>query len=411
MIAADKLRDCVHCGLCLNACPTYLELGTEMDSPRGRIYLMEKLATHELSLSPDVVRHFDLCLGCRACESACPSGVRYGELIESARAHVEEHHHRGRWDALKRRLIAAVFPYPARLRLALAPLRLLERIGLLAWIRRYSQAAAMLPDLTHTPSASRVAAPAGTPRGRVALFSGCVNQVLFDSTNAATERVLRRNRYEVETPAAQGCCGALHLHAGDEATAKRFAIANLSAFHGEIDAIVVNAAGCGAMLKDYGRLLADDPVWAGRAAALSACVKDISELLTPMTIDAPRAAMPQRVTYHDACHLAHAQGVKAAPRALLGCIPGVELSELTEAEVCCGSAGSYNLTEPELSRRLGDRKAEHIAATGADCVAVGNPGCALQIRASLQRRGSGIQVLHPIELLDQAYSRGETPPE
>ena len=397
--------DCVHCGLCLNACPTYLELGTETDSPRGRIYLMERTAAGEMELDGDVVRHLDLCLGCRACESACPSGVRYGELIEAARVQIAREHPRSWRERWLRRAIAAVFPYPARLRLLLAPARLLDRFGLLDPLRRASATIAMLPSpfLSKEGARGRSRTPAPLPsRGQVSLFAGCISRVLFAETNAATRRVMNRNGFAVEEPQAQGCCGALHLHAGDIDAAREIARHNIAAFAGDAP-IVVNAAGCGAMLKEYGHLLRDDPFWAEPAAAMSRRVRDASELLVEQGWQQPQSGTTVRVTYHDACHLAHAQGIRAQPRALLRSIPGVELAELAEADVCCGSAGSYNLTEPEMAQRLGARKAANIAATGAACVAVGNPGCALQIAAALRRAGSKVEVVHPIELLDRAY--------
>jgi glycolate dehydrogenase iron-sulfur subunit len=403
----DKFLDCVHCGLCLSACPTYVELGTEMDSPRGRIYLMKGLEDGTLPLTPDVARHLDLCLGCRACETACPSGVRYGELIESARAFVEEQHRRSLWDGLRRRMITWVFPHPDRLRLLLLPVRLLELTGVLAALRPMSHLAAMLPRLGSWEAAPAMVPATGVERQHVGFVAGCVAQVLFADTNRATLRVLARNGCRVSVPARQTCCGALYLHAGARRAALDCARRNLDTFAPHLDAIVVNAAGCGAMLKQYGELLAEDPVYAGRARAFSAKVRDVTEFLAALPLVPPKHAMPARVTYHDACHLAHGQGVREAPRWLLQQIPGLELIELTDADTCCGSAGSYNLTEPDLARRLGDRKAAHIGATGAACVAVANPGCVMQIQAALRRAGFAASVVHPVELLDRAYRDAE----
>jgi len=404
----DKFLDCVHCGLCLQACPTYVELGTEMDSPRGRIYLMKALEEESLPLTPDVARHLDLCLGCRACETACPSGVRYGDLIESARSFVETHHRRPLMDRLRRWLTTALFPRPQRLRTVLLPLRLLEVGGLLPLARRVSPLAAMLPRLRSWEPLPEIIPAASGDRQRVGFLAGCVAQVLFAETNRATARVLARNGCTLITPRRQVCCGALYLHGGARAAALACARRNLDAFPDDLPAIVVNAAGCGAMLKQYGELLADDPVYAPRARAFSTKVRDVTEFLAALPITPPRGAVRMRVTYHDACHLAHGQGVRSAPRRLLEQIPGVELVELADADTCCGSAGSYTLTEPEMAARLGARKAAHIAATGATCVAVANPGCVMQIQASLRRAGVAVTALHPIELLDRAYGNATT---
>jgi glycolate oxidase iron-sulfur subunit len=406
----ERFLDCVHCGLCLSACPTYVELGTEMDSPRGRIYLMRGLEEGSLPLTADVARHLDLCLGCRACETACPSGVRYGELIEGVRAFVETHHRRTWWDRLHRRLISAVFPHPKRLRLLLLPLRLLEVLGILRLLRRVSHAVAMLPQLRSWAPLPETSAARTEERHRVGLVAGCVAQVLFAETNRATVRVLTRNGCTVTTPARQVCCGALYLHAGDRAQALQCARNNIDAFPlDRLEAVIVNAAGCGATLKEYGVLLADDPVYAERARAFSAKVRDVNEFLAARPLLAPRAALRMRVTYHDACHLAHGQGVREAPRIVLQQIPGIELIELAEGDTCCGSAGSYNLTEPAMARRLGARKAANVRATGAAIVAAANPGCALQIQAALHRAGVTATVLHPVELLDRAYESASMP--
>ena len=402
-VAYDKFLDCVHCGLCLQACPTYVELGTEMDSPRGRIYLMKGLEEGSLPMTSDVARHLDLCLGCRACETACPSGVRYGELIESARSFVEEQHRRPLFDRIRRRMITLLFPRPQLLRSLLLPLRLLEIMGILGAVRRVSAVAAMLPRLGWWSPLPAVVPAQGAERQRVGLVAGCVAQVLFAETNRATARVLARNGCSVVTPVRQTCCGALYLHAGARGDALECARRNIDEFPSDVSAIVVNAAGCGAMLKEYGILLAADPTYAARARAFSAKVRDITEFLAALPITPPRGTLHARVTYHDACHLAHGQGVRDAPRRLLQQIPGVELLELAESDTCCGSAGSYNLTEPEMARRLGDRKAANIRATGAACVAAANPGCVMQIQASLRRAGVDATVLHPVELLDRAY--------
>ena len=401
-VAYDKFLDCVHCGLCLSACPTYVELGTEMDSPRGRIYLMKGLEEGSLDLTPDVVRHLDLCLGCRACETACPSGVGYGELIESVRSFVEDRHPRSFVDRLRRRLITLLLPHPGRLRTLLLPLRFLELLGVMLLARRVSSLAAMLPALGSWEALPETVAARGQERQRVGFLAGCVAQVLFAETNRATVRVLVRNGCTVTTPARQACCGALYLHAGRHREALDCARRNIDAFPEDL-VVLVNAAGCGAMLKQYGELLAADPTYAARARAFSARVHDITEFLAGRPLVPPRHRLSARVTYHDACHLAHGQGVRAAPRVLLQQIPGLELVELADADMCCGSAGSYNLTEPAMARRLGGRKAANIGATGAAYVAAANPGCIMQIRASVWHAGLDVTVVHPIELLDRAY--------
>lgn len=404
-IAPERFLECVHCGLCLSACPTYLELGNEADSPRGRIYLMRGIEDGSLALTPDVARHLDLCLGCRACETACPSGVHYGELIESARTYIEQHHRRDRSDHLRREAVTTLFPRPTLLKALLLPLRLLELIGVLPLLRRFIPAAAMLPKLRAWQTLPRVMRAWGESQRRVGLLAGCVAQVMFANTNRATLRVLARNGCTVETPPAQGCCGALFLHAGDRQAAQQCARRNIDAFAESLDAVVVNAAGCGAMMKEYGKLLADDPAYAERAQAFSARVRDVSELLATLPLKPPTRPLNAKVTYHDACHLVHGQGVRDAPRQLLRQIPGLELVELAESEVCCGSAGSYNLTEPAMARRLGERKAEHIRATGATIVAAANPGCIMQIQGALTTGGHPLVVKHPVELLDEAYAK------
>jgi len=368
---------------------------------------MKGLEEGSLEMTPDVARHLDLCLGCRACETACPSGVRYGELIESARSFVEEQHRRPLVDRLRRRLITLLFPRPQLLRHMLLPLRFLDLMGVMDLVRRVSVLAEMLPPLrSWAPLAPAIPAQ-GVERQRVGFVAGCVAQVLFAETNRATVRVLARNGCTVVTPTRQTCCGALYLHAGARRQALQCARHNIDQFPSDLSTIVVNAAGCGVVLKEYGALLAGDPAYAERARAFSVKVRDITEFLAALPLAPPRGRLPARVTYHDACHLAHGQGVRDAPRALLQQIPGLELVELADADTCCGSAGSYNLTEPAMARRLGDRKAANIRATGATCVAAANPGCAMQIQASLRRAGIDAVVMHPVELLDQAYERSD----
>jgi glycolate oxidase iron-sulfur subunit len=398
-----RLSECVHCGLCLEACPTYVELGTEADSPRGRIHLIRGLEEGTLRPTSEVVRHLDLCLGCRACETACPSGVRYGQIIEQARAYLDEAYRRPWWDRARRRLIAALFSRPERLRAFLTPLRGVQRLGLWRVAQALLPAAALLPPLEDAGQPAAVHPASGDEKMRVGLLLGCVAREIFPRTTEAAIRVLTRNGVRVDVPPTQACCGALHLHGGDPESARALARRNLDAFPPEYDAVIVTAAGCGAAMKEYGELLAGDERYAERARRFAARVRDVSEVLAGLALESPGNARPQRVTYHDACHLAHGQRVREEPRALLRRIPGLELVELPESDVCCGSAGSYNLTEPAMARRLLERKLDHIAATGASCVVAANPGCILQIRAGLACRGLDVRVVHPVELLDEAY--------
>lgn len=404
----ERLDDCVHCGLCLTACPTYLELANEADSPRGRIQLMQMLARGDVAPTPEVVQHLDACLGCRACESACPSGVRYGSVLEATRHALRQQAPGSLRVRLRRRVIETLMPQPSRLRLALAPVRWMEKAGLRAPLDRVSRWVRMLPEAPTAPATFvERYLPEGTPRARVALFVGCVTQTMFPQLNQATLRVLLRNGCEVWVPPRQGCCGALQLHGGDHDGACARARHNLAAFAGDVDAIVVNTAGCGALLKEYGELLAETPALAEAAQRFAGRVRDVSEWLMQLGLVPPTRPVARRVAYHDACHLAHGQGIRVQPRTLLAAIPGLELVELGESEVCCGSAGSYNLTQPELADRLGRRKARHVLDSGADVVAAGNPGCVLQIRGSLSRLGQPRPVVHPVEILAEAY--GDTP--
>ena len=406
----EPLMDkCVHCGFCLTTCPSYILLGQEMASPRGRIYLMRAGIESRVSMSAAFAGHFDTCLGCMACETACPSGVRYAPLVEHTRAAIEHHHQRPWPDRLFRRLLFSVLPYPARLRLLLLPLAGAHLV------RRFRQLTALLPPrlrnlvaLAPDVPADRAGAPAftparGTKRRSVALVTGCVQSVFFGDVNAATARVLSAEGCDVFAPAGQGCCGALALHAGQDDDARAFARRLIAAFEAlPVDEIVVNAAGCGSTMKMYGELLHDDRQWASRAAAFAAKVRDVTETLAGLPPQAPRTTVSARVAYHDACHLAHAQGVRSEPRALLQTIPGVAVVPLAEPEICCGSAGIFNLVQPEMAGELGRRKATHIVEAGADLVVTSNPGCILQIRAALRGRERTPQVIHIVELLDRA---------
>jgi glycolate oxidase iron-sulfur subunit len=404
---------CVHCGFCLPTCPTYVLWGEEMDSPRGRIYLMKAALDGRTPMSDSFVRHFDACLGCMACVTACPSGVQYGPLIERTRGQIERRHPRPLADRLFRAALFAVVPYPGRLRVVMAPLALAGRVkgalvssGLAKLFPKRLRALMMLaPPVTPASLTRRVAerTPAvGEPRQRTGLLTGCVQRLAFPHVNEATVNVLAAEGCEVVAPAGQGCCGALALHAGRIADARGFARDCIEVFErAGVDRVVVNAAGCGSSMKEYGELLRDDPRWAERARRFSASVRDVSEAL--VELGDPRARrhpMPARVVYHDACHLAHAQGVRNQPRELLRSIPGVDLVSPAESEICCGSAGIYNLVEPEPAAALGQRKARHIEALSPGIVATGNPGCALQIAAAAAELGYRWRVVHPIELLD-----------
>jgi glycolate oxidase iron-sulfur subunit len=410
------IDDCVHCGFCLPTCPTYLLWGEEMDSPRGRIYLME-IGLHGETMNDEMVRHFDQCLGCMACVTACPSGVQYGKLIEATRQQVERRYPRSRRDRAFRALIFRLFPYPRRLRLLRGPLRLYQRSRLGALLRRAGLLGRqrvgvmerLLPTIGPAEPLPEVTPAVGERRRRVGMLSGCVQRVFFPEVNAATARVLAADGCEVVAPAAQGCCGALSLHAGREAEAQAFARDAIAAFEdAEVDQVVVNAAGCGSAMKEYGHLLRDDPDWAERAAAFSARVRDLSELLAELGPAAERRPLPVKVAWHDACHLAHAQGIRDQPRQALAAIPGLEVREVAEGEICCGSAGIYNLTEPRPAAELGDRKAANVLATGAELLVTSNPGCLMQIRSAVERRGERLPVAHVAEVLDAAI-RGAGP--
>ena len=451
---------CVHCGLCLGSCPTYLETGNENDSPRGRIYLMRAVQDGRLPLGDSAVRHIDLCLGCRACEAACPSGVHYGELLEATRDHIERHHQRPPFQQFLRRiLIERIFPHPLLTKLALLPARFIKRADAGHLFPKFIQdSLALIPDdmsegdLPEVSRACGIRSPeppvevgrvcpsaplklpdtqpahwgqtrptfadangpgASRPLGRVGFIRGCVMNVMFGRTNENTIRLLNLAGYDVITPRDQGCCGALHAHGGNLSAARAAARANLDAFSREpLDAIIINAAGCGSTLKEYSHLLPDDP----RAAAFSAKVKDLSEFLVtsgriaaicsqrsavsgaPSTINSKLST--QLVTFHDACHLAHAQRITQPPRVLVKAIAGDNYVEMPESDVCCGSAGSYNLTEPEMAERLQVRKVENILRTGATCIVTTNPGCLLQMRAGLDRAGaSHVETLHIADFL------------
>ncbi|HEY3927378.1 MAG TPA: heterodisulfide reductase-related iron-sulfur binding cluster [Candidatus Koribacter sp.] len=411
----DLIRECVHCGFCLPACPTYVLWHEEMDSPRGRIYLMKTAADGKISgMDESFVAHFDRCLGCMSCMTACPSGVKYDKLIEATRAQVERHHRRGWWDRFTRWLIFHLFPHPRRLRWMSLPLWLYQRSGL-RWLlyksgfvqllpKRLQQMDSLLPPIRAPFQGfgypAKIAAK-GAARMKVGIILGCVQRVFFDNINAATIRVLQSEGCDIYIPPSQGCCGALATHVGREEQSVDAARKLIDSFAGlELDYIVVNAAGCGSNLKEYGYLLRDDAQYAERAKAFAAKCRDISEILTMLPAQAERHPLAVRAAYHDSCHLLHAQQIRTQPRDLLTAIPGLELVELPEANICCGSAGVYNLVEPATAHDLGHRKAEHVAKSKAKMLVSGNPGCLLQITKELGEMGHTIPSRHFIEVID-----------
>ncbi len=419
----DILR-CVHCGLCLAHCPTYIELGLETESPRGRLYLMRALSQGRIPVSENVVRHLDLCLQCRNCQAVCPSGVRYGRIMEEARAEILRDGHRAPASWLASRLLLRLFfSHPQRLRYPMTALGLYQHSGFQGLLRRsrllnllpgpWRSLEQLLPPVSARPFAARGVVgspPDDPPRLRVALLSGCMMPYIFGQVHEATVRLLVRHGCQVVVPPEQVCCGALHLHSGDRQEARRLARRNIDVFLAEnVDAIIVNVAGCGAAMKEYGELLKDDPRYGERAGRFSALVKDVTEFLADLPLSDGLAPLHQVVTYQDPCHLAHAQAIKSQPRALLRAIPGLELVEMSHPDQCCGSAGLYNIIHPRMAQRLLQRKMRDVAATGAQVIATANAGCALQLEAGLRRYGLSGRVAHVVELLDEAYQRGARP--
>jgi glycolate oxidase iron-sulfur subunit len=429
------IKDCVHCGFCLPACPTYQLWAEEMDSPRGRIYLVNQILDGA-ELTPAAAEHFDRCLGCMACMTACPSGVQYDQLIEAARVWTEDARptlpaagpSKGVRDRAARAAIFALFPYPRRLRAMIRPLRAAQRTGLDRKLARSSLPGRVSPvlgaALRLAPSPSAAVRPGASGAGRlpervaargprravVGMLTGCVQSVFFPQVNAATARVLAMEGCDVIIPRGQGCCGALSLHSGREAEAVTFAQRTIEAFErAGVDAVVVNSAGCGSAMKEYERLLSGVSGWSGRAAAMSSRVLDLSEFLVELGPGAPRHPLPVTAAYHDACHLGHAQRITRQPRELLRAIPDLRLVELADAGTCCGSAGVYNLLQPEAASELGAWKAQSVLDAGAPLLISANPGCSLQIAAALADRGEHIAVAHTAEILD-ASLRGLPPP-
>lgn len=409
--ALELIEKCVHCGFCLPVCPTYVLWGEEMDSPRGRIYLMKMARDGTATMNEKWVSHFDACLGCVACMPACPSGVEYGKLIEATRAQIERNYHRPGADKLHRRLLFETFTKPERLQLLRWPLLVYQKTGLQAALRAtgffrllpkpVAAMEALLPEVKPIEAVLPVTPAQGKKRKRVGLLLGCVQRTFFSQVNAATVRVLTAEGCEVIAPPRQTCCGALCVHAGEETSALEYARSTIDAFEAaNVENIVSNAAGCGSNVKEYGHLLRNDPVYADRAKHFSTQCRDVSEFLSELPARAERKPLSARVAFHDSCHLQHAQGVRVQPRSLLAQIPGIALMEIPEAPLCCGSAGIYNLVQPDAANQLGDRKAKLIAALPADVVATGNPGCLLQLQSALSRIKKAIPVVHTIQLLD-----------
>ncbi len=423
----DLMRQCIHCGFCLPTCPTYAVLGVEMDSPRGRIYQMQAIAEGRMAIGSDFIEHMYCCLGCRACETACPSGVQFGKLIESAREEIEAvapKQHSGAERALRSFVFGGVLPSRLLTSVMFTGLKLYQRSGAQTIARKLrvldyipgpmagklQEPEALMPAIKGSLFQGKlpiITPPLGERRYRVGFISGCIMDQVFRDINEASIRVLAANNCEVVTPDDQRCCGALHVHSGEAERGRDLARANIDAFeHWNCDYIIINAAGCGSNLKEYGHLLRDDPAYAERAAAFSAKVKDISEFLAMIDLNPKLGEVKRRVTYHDACHLAHGQKIKSQPRALLKRIPGLELVDLKESDWCCGSAGIYNVTNQEMAGQLLDRKMGHIENTRAQVVATGNPGCMMQIDFGARQRDLPIQALHPVQLLDEAYRAG-----
>ncbi len=413
-----KLDQCIHCGLCLQACPTYDVFGTEMDSPRGRIALMR--AVHEGKIAEDRINgafatHITRCLACRACETACPSGVQYGALLEPARELVEHH----RTPSLAERALRWIglhqlMPYRGRLKLMASALWLYQKTGLQGLVRRLNvlpphlrAMEAIIPPLTpHYVDYSAPAPAVGERHGRVAFVIGCVQEAFLAPVNQATRRVLRRNGFEVITPMMQTCCGAAHVHIGERDAARALARRNIDALLAEdVIAIVVNAGGCGLALKEYPHLLADDPLYAERAQRFASLVRDVNEFLADHLYRPPRGEMRIRATYVDSCHLRHGQRVSRQPRDLLRAVPGLELVELRQPDRCCGSAGVYNIAQPEIADQVLDAKMKDVAATGATLVVTSNTGCHLQLIAGVRKTGLNARVMHVVEVLDESYRR------
>ena len=413
----SDLDRCVHCGLCLNACPTYRELRVEMDSPRGRIYQMAQVASGAAEIGPSYIEHIELCLACRGCETACPSGVEYGRLVEAARAEIETKIRRPWRERFIRHMVfRKLLPSRFNLGLAGAVLYLYQASGLKRLVRtlgflprRLGEMESLAPEI-ETPFFFRyygqVLAAEHAERYRVAFLGGCIANISFARLNEATVRVLRKNGCEVSIPAAQGCCGALHVHAGLREEARKLARRNIDAIlDGNYDAVITNAGGCGSTLKEYGELLEHDPAYAEKARRFSALVKDVTEFLASIELNPNLRAAPLVATYQDSCHLAHGQKVRSAPRKLLASVPGLELREMPLSDLCCGSAGIYNVVHTGMAMALLEKKMASVNGTGAEVIVTANPGCMLQLSAGVKKFGRGQRVAHVVEILDDAYGK------
>ena len=416
----ELIDACVHCGFCLSTCPSYRVLGTEMDSPRGRIYLMDGINEGEIALNDASAQHFDSCLGCLACVTTCPSGVQYDKLIEATRSQVDRNQSRSLPEKLLRKLIFSLFPYPQRLRWLMRPVGLYQKTGLQKQLRSLKifdkispQLAAMeallpsqLPDGAFRDSLPTTLPAQGEIRYRVGLLLGCVQRLFNPVVNEATARVLTTNGCEISIPKVQGCCGALTHHQGQEEQTRELARALIDAFDPSLDAILVNASGCGHTLKEYGHILAEDPEYAERAQAFAAKIKDVQEFLAEVGLTAtlsplqPSEAGPLTLVYQDACHMLHGQKISLQPRQLLQQIPNVELREPVDAALCCGSAGIYNILQPEIAQELGAQKVRNLRNTGAEVIASANIGCFVQISQQMEKQGTPMPILHPMQLLD-----------
>ena len=415
----EDMYKCVHCGFCLQACPTYLETGLETESPRGRIALMKAVNEGRIGITPDVYRHWDLCIQCRACEVACPSGVPYGNLIEATMSEVEPRRKTRFFSKLLGNFVLnSVIPHQRRLEFVASLLSVYRSSGLQAAIRKTKVLAVLTPGLAElelsAPSVSKrrfkargqIIPAQGDVRARVAILSGCVMPLMHGPEMDAVVRVLTRNGCDVEVTEGQGCCGAIHSHVGDLDRARELARNNIDAFEARgMDAVIVASAGCGSRMKEYGHLLEDDPHYAERASMFSRTVKDIHEFLVDLPFVPPTGTVDKRVTYQDSCHLANAQRITDAPRAILTSIPGVELVEMERTDVCCGAGGTYTITEREFSLRVLDSKMTNVGKTGADVLATANPGCVLQLQYGTQRYGPPVEIAYVTDLLDEAYQR------
>jgi glycolate oxidase iron-sulfur subunit len=402
--------DCVHCGFCLPACPTFVLWGEEMDSPRGRIYLMRS-ALDGAEINAEMVTHFDSCLGCMSCVTACPSGVQYDALIEATRGQVERHFRRPFSERLKRSLVFSLFPYPHRLQKVRFVLRIYQRSGLANMVDKLHLLRLAPPFLRTMESIAPTIGPKtpipphtpalGVRRGTVGLLTGCVQGAFFPQVNEATVRVLSAEGYDVVAPTSQGCCGALSAHSGRVDEARQFARNLIDTFErAQVAVIIVNSAGCGSSMKEYAQLLSGDRNYRDRAAKFAQNTMDVAEFLAGVSPVAPRHPLALRVAYHDACHLGHAQRIKDQPRTLLHHIPGLSIAEINEGEICCGSAGVYNIFQTDAADELGKRKAENVAKTRANLLVAANPGCSMQISAALEKRGEKLPTAHTIEVLD-----------